>query len=149
MPAVVLNFGASEPDSPPSSDFEEVPYPYAVREEQLPLYHMEDKARHRRTRAPNAHDGPMDISDPMDVHDDEGKDVYHKLNQTRSGMGGGRVRQQPLPPPTSIVSAAVHTMSLNSASHRAVHSASSSSKTSNTSLPSYTPSSPATRATTK
>ncbi|KAF9045749.1 glycosyltransferase family 39 protein [Hymenopellis radicata] len=102
MPAVVLNFGASDPDSPLSSDFEEVSYPSSTTQaEQLPLYHMEEKARHRRTKGTNVEGDAFNIPDIM-LQDDEGKDVYHKLRQARTGMGGGRARQAPLPPPTSI-----------------------------------------------
>lgn len=101
MPPVVLTFA---PDAD-SSDFEEVTYPGNISD--LPLYHMDSEARHRRVgREPGYENGPSDVYEkpPFAPDDGEGKDVYSKLRPTRGNfLGGGRVRQPPPPPPTSIV----------------------------------------------
>ncbi len=105
--SVAVNFSASDPDSS-SSDFEEVQYPpnnWAQATEQLPLYHMEEKAR-RRTKGgvPSFEDDGYEAAQKTDyAYNDEGKDVYNKMRSPRSGMGGGRPRMAPPPPPTSIV----------------------------------------------
>ncbi|KIY70267.1 glycosyltransferase family 39 protein [Cylindrobasidium torrendii FP15055 ss-10] len=100
MPPVVLTFA---PDAD-SSDFEEVTYPGNTSD--LPLYHMDSEARHRRVgREPGYENGPSDVYEkpPFAPDDGEGKDVYSKLRPTRGNfLGGGRVRQPPPPPPTSI-----------------------------------------------
>ena len=103
MPAVVLTFGASDPDS----DFEHITQD---QDQALPLYHhhMEDTARHRRTKGSAEHgdgDGDIELDEKLRLqYDDQGKDVYSKLRApVRTGLGGGRVRQPPPPPPTSIV----------------------------------------------
>ncbi|PBK78874.1 glycosyltransferase family 39 protein [Armillaria solidipes] len=104
--SVAVNFSASDPDSS-SSDFEEVQYPpnnWAQANEQLPLYHMEEKAR-RRTKAggPSFEDDGYEVAQKTDyAYNDEGKDGHNKMRSSRSGMGGGRPRTAPPPPPTSI-----------------------------------------------
>lgn len=97
-----------------SSDFEDLGYPQqyqspstygrAHREEELPLHYMqEEKARRRVVRAPEA-DEYYDGEPRESYYDDEGKDVYSKMNAAKTGLGGGRVRQAPLPPPSNLVS---------------------------------------------
>ncbi|KAJ6612240.1 glycosyltransferase family 39 protein [Mycena sp. CBHHK59/15] len=105
--AVAVDFGPSNPDSPPrtSDDFEQVPYPpshWSRREEELPLYSMnEDKAR-RRVPKFAALPSTAGDHDRNDLYDDEGKDVYSKVRALKSYQGSGRPRYPPAPPPTSI-----------------------------------------------
>lgn len=127
-PAVAVDFGAGDPDTP--FGFEEVP-PYPShnsspqsqqywsqhqhqhqysREEELPLHYSsmsEEKAR-RRVK-PSGLAGDFDSSHEKEVYydDDQGKDVYSKMRPVSSRLGSGRLPPQHLPPPTSLVSPAV------------------------------------------
>ena len=87
---------------------------------QLPLHHTymsaasttanEDIAARRRLKPPSQVSGytyvgekEESLDDPL-YYDDEGKDVYSKLQRPRVGrMGSGRLPQRPPPPPTSMV----------------------------------------------
>lgn len=110
--AVAIDFG-SPPGSPPSDEFEQVPYPpdhyKAQREqEQLPLHYMnEEKARRRNVRSGGElmEGAPGRGTNDAELFDDEGKDVYSKLRPTKARVGSGRIQRPPPPPPTTIVSA--------------------------------------------
>jgi dolichyl-phosphate-mannose-protein mannosyltransferase len=87
---------------------------------QLPLHHTymsaasttanEDIAARRRLKPPSHNPGYTyvgekgeSLDDPL-YYDDEGKDVYSKLQRPGVGrMGSGRLPQRPPPPPTSLV----------------------------------------------
>jgi len=90
------------------ADYEHINYPrQSDIDSTLPLYHssMTDEKARRRVRVPAFHD---DHQDPPDyVNDNEGKGVYNKVgrNRPRPYIGGGRMPQPPLPPPTTIVRA--------------------------------------------
>jgi len=88
------------------ADYEHTNYPrQSDPDTALPLYHssMADEKARRRVRVPalpNDQQGPPDYD-----YDDEGKGVYNKANKSLLGahIGGGRMPQPPLPPPTTIV----------------------------------------------
>ncbi|KAI0050885.1 glycosyltransferase family 39 protein [Auriscalpium vulgare] len=104
----------SPPSSPPrtSDDFEQVNYPSHSyndwsshrREEELPLYSMEDSSARRRVARGPGHTPPPGASAQNTTweYDDEGKDVYAKASGTPKFGGGGRVARRPPPPPTSL-----------------------------------------------
>lgn len=95
---------------------------------QLPLHHTymsavsttanEDIAARRRLKHPPHDPGYTyvgekgeSLDDPL-YYDDEGKDVYSKLQRPRVGrMGSGRLPQRPPPPPTSLVRILSHSCS--------------------------------------
>ena len=120
--AVAVDFGTPDPDyNLPRSDssfgFEDVSYPtthhhwsVAQEEQQLPLYSMSEGEARRRVRTGGATGGSAGSFDSYEKEryddDDEGKDVYNKPLAAQRRISSGRVLQQHLPPPTSIVSLA-------------------------------------------
>ena len=119
--AVAVDFGTPDPDyNLPRSDssfgFEDVSYPtthhwsVAQEEQQLPLYSMSEGEARRRVRTGGATGASAGSFDSYEKEryddDDEGKDVYNKPLAAQRRISSGRVLQQHLPPPTSIVSLA-------------------------------------------
>lgn len=105
--AVAVDFGHNTHS--PDDEYEHVTYPHPVTDDQLPLYHSsmaEEKAR-RRVRGPALHDNYSNSKEHFHsgyYDDDEGKDVYNKLNRNiKPHIASGRIPQPPPPPPTSIV----------------------------------------------
>lgn len=144
--AVAVDFGTPDPDyNLPRSDsfgFEDVSYPtthhwsVAHEEQQLPLYSMsEGEARRRVRTGATGVSGGFDSYEKEQYDDDEGKDVYNKPRAAQRRISSGRVPQQHLPPPTSIVSRRRQPTNLLTYLPTYAHSANSSTKTSNTSLP--------------
>lgn len=101
-----------------SSDFEDLGYPsqYHTRspyssahpDEELPSHYMQEETTRRRVPSGTgrAHDagGYYDDGDRVEsYYDDEGKDVYSKMNASKTGLGGGRVRRPAAPPPSNLV----------------------------------------------
>jgi dolichyl-phosphate-mannose-protein mannosyltransferase len=113
-PAITVDFGAPDSDTPTrsSSEFEEISYPpnhnwsASHNEEELPLHYMtEEKARRRVVRGPGTAGVFGSATDGVyGDYDDEGKDVYNKPRHVQNRIGSGRLPQPLSPPPTTIVS---------------------------------------------
>ena len=106
-PAIAVDFGEPLENRRNSDDFEEISYPVHhqyLTEQQLPLHNMsssvgEEKARRRVPVAKN-----VSGYDEKLQHEDEGKDVYSKIQPRQPGLArvsSGKVYRHP-PPPTSI-----------------------------------------------
>ena len=109
---VALNLG-TPPETPrTSSEIEEVSHPSshwsaAHHDGELPLHYMstDDKARRRVRLGGGALNGnSVEAHELEPLYDDEGKDVYNKMNAMRGASFGGRPRRPVHPPPSSIVS---------------------------------------------
>uniref|UniRef100_A0A0W0FF77 Dolichyl-phosphate-mannose--protein mannosyltransferase n=1 Tax=Moniliophthora roreri TaxID=221103 RepID=A0A0W0FF77_MONRR len=116
--AITVDFGGDSSISPNriSSDFEEIPYPsthhtqHPTGELELPTYYMEETARRRNRPTVVEEKQPLIQQQQQGYDDDEGKDVYSKMNMklppgvmmNRNRVGSGRVRQLHQPPPTSL-----------------------------------------------
>lgn len=103
-----------------SSDFEDVGYPsqYHPRspyesthpEEELPSHYMQEETTRRRgPRAAQVNEYYDEVQQES-YYDDEGKDVYSKMSAAKTGLGGGRVRRPPAPPPSNLVRGRVLTI---------------------------------------
>jgi dolichyl-phosphate-mannose-protein mannosyltransferase len=103
-----------EPSPRSSSEFEDLgASTYHARHQQeadLPLYHMQEDITRRRVPRGNGARSDVDHDqselEPLNKggYDDE-KHAYAKMNTPKStGMGGGRIRRGPLPPPSNLVS---------------------------------------------
>jgi len=103
-PAVAVDFGTLSHSS--DSDYDHISYPSTIPEEQLPLYNssMAEETARRRFRAPVLHHDDFANNKEHVYYDDEGKDVYNKVNRNvKPYLSSGRLPQPPPPPPTSIV----------------------------------------------
>jgi dolichyl-phosphate-mannose-protein mannosyltransferase len=102
--AITVDFGDSNIESPPTSDFEEVQYPPAhsdrasanSNQHELPLHYMSEETARRRIPASKTTSAPAqpNLGTSHDILDDS-KEKYRAHNP--------RLRYAPPPPPTTIV----------------------------------------------